>query len=91
MLYLKAHKTLECGCVFYAYITDSHYLCRSTYKCDNCSYDKLEKNEDLLCDEFSIHLPFPDEDNYSKLIPLGWTPVEKMAGNAFKFVEDSIE
>lgn len=89
MLYLKAYKELKCGCIFYTYITYSHYYCRASNKCKNCTYYKLEENENLLCEEFNLNLPYPDEINYTELKLLGWTPIEKIADDNFKFIEDT--
>ena len=89
MLYLKAYKELKCGCIFHAYITYSHYYCRATNRCKICTYYKLEENEDLLCEEFNLNLPFLDENNYVELKLLGWIPIKRIADDNFKFIEDT--
>jgi hypothetical protein len=98
MIHLYAFKKLECGCIFHAYINYSHYKCRGTFWCNNCTFDELEENADLLKDEFNNNFPSCGPTDYTKLIPLGWIEVEKTVyqndihnddfAKKFRFCED---
>lgn len=86
MLYLKAQKKLECGCIFYVYITYCIYHCKAIQQCEKCTYEQLEKNENILEEEFNINLI--EHQDYTNLILLNWTVIEKSADENLKFVED---
>jgi hypothetical protein len=88
VLYIKASKKLECGCVFYACIRYSHYECISSIRCKTCIGKQLQNNEDILAEEFNINLPFPNEKDYSKLNPLGWIIIESLADENTIFNDD---